>query len=86
MNLFELFLHLFGFALPALAVGVLLTVFSRIFIRKTPVMLGWLAQAAINSGVGVLVLWGGLLFFDRDAKMATYAAMELGGAASGNRC
>ena len=82
MGLLDLFFHLLGFVLPALAVGLLLAVFARLFMKKQPVSPVWWAQAAINSGVGVLVLLGGLLFFGRDGKMATYAALVLACASS----
>ena len=82
MGPLDLLLHLFGFVLPALVVGVLLAVFARILMPKEPSAPVWWAQAAINSGVGVLVLLAGLVFFGRDGKMATYAALVVAMASS----
>lgn len=82
MGPLDLLLHLFGFVLPALVVGVLLAVFARILMPKVPSAPVWWAQAAINSGVGVLVLLAGLVVFGRDGKMATYAALVVAMASS----
>ena len=82
MGPLDLLLHLFGFVLPALVVGVLLAVFARIFMQNKPLAPVWWAQAAINSGVGVLVLLAGLVVFGRDGKMATYAALVVAMASS----
>ena len=43
--------------------------------KKPPLALGLLAQAAINCVAGVLALGLGLWFFGNDGKMASYAAM-----------
>lgn len=75
MNFFALLAHLAGFVAPALVVAVVL----------------WLAPKAQRSGrkprwsasmdlsvlliAGVAVLLGGLVFFGRDGKIATYAAL-----------
>jgi hypothetical protein len=39
-------------------------------------------RAAVNSGVGVLVLAAGLWFFGNDGKMASYLALVVASAAS----
>nr|WP_295774662.1 hypothetical protein [Rhodoferax sp.] len=43
--------------------------------KKSPVALGFIAQAAINCVAGVLALGLGLWYFGNDGKMASYAAM-----------
>ena len=82
MGPIDSFIHVLNFALPALAVGVLTALAARIFIKNKPKAQAWYAQAAINFLVCLLVLVGGLWFFGRDGKMATYAALVLAGATS----
>ena len=67
--------HLFNFLVPALWVAVLVTLMSRLVMRKTPVAFSLPAQIAINFIVSAGILGLGLLYFGRDGKMATYAAM-----------
>nr|WP_295787261.1 hypothetical protein [Rhodoferax sp.] len=45
--------------------------------KKSPVALGFIAQAAINCVAGVLALGLGLWYFGNDGKMASYAAMVI---------
>ena len=68
-------IHLINFCAPALAVGVVLALVGPWLMKKSPVALGLLAQAAINCVAGVLALGLGLWFFGNDGKMASYAAM-----------
>ena len=82
MGPLDLFLHLLGFVLPALVVGVMMVFLGRIFMPKPPSAPVWWLQAAINLVVGVMVLVAGLVFFGRDGKMATYAALVLAIASS----
>ena len=82
MGLLDLLFHLLGFVLPALVVGVLMVFLARLFMPKMPGAYVWWWQIAINSGVGVVVLLGGLVFFGRDGKMATYAVFVLAMATS----
>lgn len=77
MGPLDLFNHLFGFLAPALAVGVVLALAGYFFNRKVAVARGLTAQAAINCVAGVLALLVGLWFFQRDGKVASYAAMVL---------
>jgi hypothetical protein len=76
--------HLLNFVAPAVAVAVLLlllaSAFSGLFKRKRSSSHGWWAQAAIISGVNLIVLATGLAVFGADAKIATYAAMVFGAA------
>ena len=82
MGPIDLFFHLLNFAAPALVVGLLTALAARIFMKKKSLALRWIAQAAINFVVCLLVLVGGLWFFGRDGKMATYAALVLACATS----
>jgi len=75
MGTLDLLNHLLNFVAPALAVGFLLAVLPAVFSRKSGSGRVVMAQAAINSIAGVVVLGLGLWFFGRDAKMATYLAM-----------
>ncbi|MEZ5644422.1 MAG: hypothetical protein R3E99_04565 [Burkholderiaceae bacterium] len=71
MTPLDLFWHLGGFAAPAALVAVLLWPAVAFGPRKAKRwhLLGWLVLA------GLLVLLAGLLWFGRDGRMATYAAM-----------
>jgi hypothetical protein len=71
----DLFLHLLGFAAPALAVALLVALAARLVTPRTPAIYSWWAQAAINAIAGVLVLAAGLWHFGVDGKMATYTAV-----------
>mgnify|MGYP003508582545 FL=1 len=82
MGPLDLFFHLLGFVLPALVVGGLLVLVARVFMPKPPSAPAWWLQVAINLVVGVMVLVAGLVFFGRDGKMATYAALVLAIASS----
>ena len=75
MSPIEFSRHLLSFLAPALVVAVLVAFAARIVLPSAarPRSL-WLA-VAINALAGVLVLTGGLWFFGRDGKMATYAAV-----------
>jgi hypothetical protein len=77
---FDLFWHLIGFAAPAVAVGILVALGSRLIIPRAAAA-AWWKQSALNALVGVAVLTGGLVYWGVDGKMATYAALVLGIAA-----
>ncbi len=68
--------HLAGFVAPALGVGLLLWAGLRIR-RKGRSGLGSAMQLSLLCVVGIGVLLAGLVFFGRDGKMATYAALVL---------
>ncbi|MDN8611731.1 hypothetical protein [Variovorax ginsengisoli] len=78
----DLFNHLLNFVAPAFAVGFLSALLGRLTMRKAAGAMAWWRQGAINFIVGVAVLAGGLVFFGRDGKMATYAALVLACASS----
>ena len=77
MGPWNLLIHLANFVLPALALGMVLALLAPIYARKWPSARTLLAQAAINSVAGVLVLVAGLVLFGNDGKMATYGALVL---------
>jgi hypothetical protein len=77
MSALDIAFHLLNFVAPALAVGVALTLVTRLFMRNRPLALSFVAQAAINSVAGVIVLVAGLAYFGNDGKMATYCALVL---------
>jgi hypothetical protein len=68
--------HLAGFVAPALGVGLLLWAGLRIR-RKGRPGFGSAMQLSLLCVTGVVVMLAGLVFFDRDGKIATYAALVL---------
>ncbi len=78
----DLILHLANFVAPALVVAVLLALAGPFITKKSPLALGFIAQAAINFIAGTVALGFGLWFFGRDGKMASYAALVVCAATS----
>ncbi len=80
MGVLALINHLLNFALPALAMALLLP----LCVRWTPLGRGagpgLPRQMLVLAAVNVAVLTAGLLVFGRDGKMATYLAMALASA------
>ena len=76
--------HILSFLAPAAFVALLLVLMARLFRRflasKTPLAPSLYGQAAIVFIVNVCILTAGLVAFNNDGKMATYAAMVTGGA------
>ena len=70
----DFLLHLLSFAAPALVVAVLVALGARVVLRgaQRP---GWGASLLANSVAGLAALGGGLWWFGRDGKMATYAVL-----------
>ncbi len=68
--------HLVGFMAPALGVGLLLWAGLRVR-RKGRPGIGSGLQLALLCVSGVVVLLVGLVYFGRDGKVATYAALVL---------
>jgi uncharacterized membrane protein YdcZ (DUF606 family) len=77
MGALDLIFHLLNFAIPALAVGILVALVSPFIYRKRAVARNRYVQSAINFVVGLLALGTALAFFGRDGKMAAYAALVL---------
>ncbi len=82
MGPLDLLNHLLNFAAPALLVAGLLAFLAPVFMRNKAPARTRSAQAAINFVVGLLALLVGLVFFGRDGKMASYAALVLAVASS----
>jgi hypothetical protein len=74
MSLLALIDHLANFAAPAFFLALVLALGGRLMLGKAAAMSLW-AQAAVNFAAGLAVLAGGLVYFGRDAMMATYAAL-----------
>ncbi len=75
MGFSDTLFHLFGFAAPALVLGLLLPLAARVArpgARRPP---RYWVQAAVVAAAGVATLAAGLWWFGRDGKMATYAAL-----------
>jgi Co/Zn/Cd efflux system component len=77
MSFFDLLNHIFNFALPAIALGIMVPLFSRLIWRKTPVKRPLKSQMLITSLTGLVVLFAGLVIFSTDGKMATYGTLVL---------
>jgi hypothetical protein len=75
MNLTDGLLHALNFVAPALWMAVALVVAEKLFARKRSFAWGLKARLALYALLGLAALAGGLVFFGRDAKMATYAAL-----------
>lgn len=75
MGPLDLLIHLLNFAAPAAFLALLLALAGWIFAAKRPPAPTLLVHVAILFVAGVAVLGGGLWYFGRDGKMATYAAL-----------
>jgi Co/Zn/Cd efflux system component len=75
MSFFDLLNHLVNFVLPAIALGVMVPLFTRLIWRKTPMKRPLKSQMLITSAAGLVVLMVGLVVFSTDGKMATYGAL-----------
>ncbi len=69
--------HLLNFIAPALGVGFLCALLGRFGPRPSGRRMPWWAQGAVNVGVGVAVLVGGLVVLGQDGRLATYAVLVL---------
>ncbi len=75
MSFFDLLNHIFNFALPAVSMGVMVPLFSRLIWRKTAVKRPLKSQIVFTSLACLGVLFAGLVIFSTDGKMATYGVM-----------
>lgn len=75
MSLPDFLNHVLNFMAPALWVALAVTLFGQFFMKKQAPAVALPRSLAINFVVSCLVLVAGLLFFGRDGKMLTYAAM-----------
>jgi ABC-type polysaccharide/polyol phosphate export permease len=70
--------HLFNFIAPAAVVAAGLVLVSRWVKSKQPLARKSAHQFAILFAAGVAILMAGLVFFGRDGKMMSYAALVVG--------
>lgn len=75
MTFWQLVLHLFNFALPALAMAIFMPLAGRSVMGPGGTRLHRRMGVHVLSGLVVLV--GGLLFHGQDGKMSTYIALVL---------
>jgi hypothetical protein len=73
----DFLVHLLNFAAPAAFVALVLALGGRLVSRPSGRQPRWWVLALVNLAVGCSVLAGGLVFFGRDGKMLTYAALVL---------
>jgi hypothetical protein len=75
VNLADFSKHLLSFVAPAFALAILVAAAGRLVLPRSVPRAGWWPSVALNFIAGVAVLAGGLWYFGRDGKMATYATM-----------
>jgi len=75
MDFSDLLLHGLAFVAPAVCVAALLAVFSGVVGARRADRKRIVANFGVNALVGLGVLTAGLMFFGRDGKMASYAAL-----------
>lgn len=75
MGFFDLANHLFNFVLPAIVMGVLMPLFSRLIWHKVTVKRTLKSQMLITGLACLAVLVAGLVIFSTEGKMATYISM-----------
>ena len=67
--------HLANFFAPALGVGLLASMMTKLLWRRELKAVTWLRLIAWAALGGALVLVAGLVVFGQDGKMVTYGAM-----------
>ena len=73
----DFLLHALGLLAPALFLALLLPAGSKVLLRRAAPALPWWGQSVLLLAVGAAVLAGGLWWFGRDGKMATYFTLVL---------
>jgi hypothetical protein len=69
------FWHIANFFAPAVGIGLFAAAATKLVWRRELKGVGWLRLAAWASGSMALVSMLGLVIFEHDGKMITYAAM-----------
>jgi hypothetical protein len=77
MQVTDTFWHIANFFAPAIVVGLLAAAMTKVIWRRELAGIGWLRLAAWAGAAMALVSMAGLVIFERDGKMITYAAMLL---------
>ncbi|WP_137892670.1 hypothetical protein [Ramlibacter sp. 2FC] len=75
MGPLDLLNHLLNFAAPALFVALIVTLAAPWVVGRAA--LAWRVQFAVQAGVGLAVLLGGLVLTGRDGRMGSYAVLVL---------
>jgi len=75
LNPVDAFWHFINFFAPAVGVGFLAAGATKLLWRRELAGVGWYRLAGWASAVTAAVLVLGLVIFESDGKMATYAAM-----------
>ena len=81
MQAADAFWHLTNFFAPAVVLGALAAALTKLIWRRE-LATGGLRLWAWASGAAALASIGGLLWFERDGRIATYAAMVVACAAA----
>lgn len=69
--------HLLNFLAPALGLGLIAAALAKLVFRRELATVRWLDLAAWATLAALVMLIAGLVWFGRDGKMATYAAMTI---------
>ena len=77
MTFFAFLMHLAGFVAPALVVALVLWLIPQFSRTGRAARWSRTIDLTVLLAAGVGVLLAGLVFFGRDGKMATYAALVL---------
>ena len=77
MPLLDLLVHALNFAAPAAFLAVLMPLLARLILRGKQARLNLWVQMLVTFAVCLAVLLAGLVFFGRDGKLATYAALVM---------
>jgi hypothetical protein len=80
MGPLDALLHLANFFAPALGVAMFTTTMAKLIWRRDLAAVAWWRLFAWSSVAGAIALIGGLVFFGRDGKMATYLALAVAAA------
>lgn len=78
MDAIDVFWHVCSFFAPALGVGAIASLLAKVLWHGDLRRVSWRRLFGAATAVSAAVLVAGLVFFGRDGKMATYAAMVLG--------
>ena len=77
MSALDFLIHLLNFAAPAFFVALLLVVLFRLAMHGRSAAVSFWKQLGINFLAGLAVLVAGLVYFGRDGRIATYAALVI---------
>jgi hypothetical protein len=75
MTVFGALNHLLNLFLPALGLALLAATLAKLFWRQALRGVPWVQLVLWAAAGNAVVTLAGLVFFQRDGKMATYAAM-----------